>query len=139
MNSQTQKTFGSDFWFKLALIIIAVGLILKSQYDVKRLGETFEIQQQELSRISEKLEVLTANTSLQNHDKNTPILEDWENNEEIVKEVQRRLQALALYDKEIDGIHGTRTTQGLIRFQNLNGLDPTGELTEEAYNLLTQR
>lgn len=53
-----------------------------------------------------------------------------------VRELQQRLQAFNTFDGEIDGAFGPRTEAALVRFQQANGLAPTGGVDEQTRDLL---
>ena len=55
--------------------------------------------------------------------------------EEVVN-IQAQLSALNYYDEEFTGYFGEITEQAVINFQFINGLDATGIVDEDTYNLL---
>ena len=53
-----------------------------------------------------------------------------------IKEIQATLNKLGLYDDEIDGIYGIKTEQGVIKFQKLSRILPTGVVDANTNELL---
>ncbi|MEO6394799.1 MAG: peptidoglycan-binding domain-containing protein [Devosia sp.] len=53
-----------------------------------------------------------------------------------VFEVQRKLQALGLFDAAVDGLYGSRTARAIKAFEERQGLKPKGELTREIVDLI---
>lgn len=53
-----------------------------------------------------------------------------------VFEMQRKLQMLSLFDGTIDGYYGPQTARAIKKFEQLNGLKPTGMLTAEILELI---
>lgn len=48
-----------------------------------------------------------------------------------VFDLQRKLEMMQLFDGTIDGYYGPQTARAIKRFEALNGMKPTGELTHE--------
>lgn len=53
-----------------------------------------------------------------------------------VFELQRKLQALHLFEGKIDGLYGPKTARSIKAFEELQGLKPKGELTQEIVELI---
>lgn len=50
----------------------------------------------------------------------------WAERKRQIMEIQKVLKPMGLYDYAIDGIYGPITRSGIITYQNMNGLAPTG-------------
>lgn len=57
-------------------------------------------------------------------------------NSELFKKVQRELSSKGLYDGKIDGVIGKGTRQALIKYQKAQGLEASGELSDEILSQL---
>lgn len=134
MVSQSQKRFTSDSWLKLALVLLALGVLVKSQFDIVTLRHELASNSHRLDELARKIEEL--NTALPEEDDEVTETLHWKPNQQMVRKVQRILRGLHVYDRPIDGIYGLWTTRGLRRFQQNNDLEATGQLTEETYQLL---
>ncbi|HEY0918144.1 peptidoglycan-binding domain-containing protein, partial [Devosia sp.] len=53
-----------------------------------------------------------------------------------VFEMQRKLQLLGLFDGTIDGYYGPQTARAIKKFEEVNGLPPRGELTQEILTVI---
>jgi peptidoglycan hydrolase-like protein with peptidoglycan-binding domain len=52
----------------------------------------------------------------------------------LVEETQRELLAIGIYQGLVDGVVGQRTKQAIQRYQELNGLQATGEASQDLVN-----
>ena len=52
----------------------------------------------------------------------------------LIQDAQRELLALGVYKGTVDGVNGLRTKQAIIDYQQLNGLPPTGEVSDDLIN-----
>ena len=52
----------------------------------------------------------------------------------LIEDAQRELLALGLFKGMVDGVNGQRTKQAILQYQQMNGLPPTGEATEDVIN-----
>jgi peptidoglycan hydrolase-like protein with peptidoglycan-binding domain len=52
----------------------------------------------------------------------------------LVEETQRELSAIGIYQGMVDGVVGQRTKQAIQRYQELNGLQATGETSQNLVN-----
>jgi peptidoglycan hydrolase-like protein with peptidoglycan-binding domain len=53
-----------------------------------------------------------------------------------VFELQRKLQALQLFEGKIDGLYGPKTARSIRAFEELQGLKPKGELTRQIVDMI---
>ena len=53
-----------------------------------------------------------------------------------VRDIQARLRSLSYWVGPVDGIYGTLTTQAVIAFQKINGLDPDGTVAQPTRDAL---
>ena len=49
----------------------------------------------------------------------------------VIEDMQRELLAAGIYKGTIDGVNGARTKQSVQAYQQMNGMAPTGEATQE--------
>ncbi len=52
----------------------------------------------------------------------------------LIQDAQRELLALGVYKGTVDGVNGLRTKQAIQDYQQLNGLAPTGEVSDDLIN-----
>ena len=52
----------------------------------------------------------------------------------LIQDAQRELLALGVYKGTVDGVKGLRTKQAIQDYQQLNGLAPTGEVSDDLIN-----
>lgn len=52
----------------------------------------------------------------------------------LIQEAQRELLALGVYKGTVDGVNGLRTKQAIQDYQQLNGLAPTGDVSDDLIN-----
>ncbi len=52
----------------------------------------------------------------------------------LIQDAQRELLALGIYKGTVDGVNGFRTKQAIQDYQQLNGLAPTGEVSDDLIN-----
>ena len=52
----------------------------------------------------------------------------------LIQDAQRELLALGIYKGIVDGVNGLRTKQAIQDYQQLNGLPPTGEVSDDLIN-----
>ena len=52
----------------------------------------------------------------------------------LIQDAQRELLALGVYKGTVDGVNGLRTKQAIQDYQRLNGLAPTGEVSDDLIN-----